>query len=181
MNPDSTSPSSLSREAIAGLPEGTRRVLDAAARLGLDAEVRERAAAGSLAEAAALMGIPTGSLVKTLVVRRHDGSYLLALIPGGRKISWAKLRTAVGVNRLSLPSAELALEATGFERGTITPLGSHTDWPIFADAGLGALAPGARIGLGAGAHGYGLMVEAAPLLAATGAILADISDPEESA
>ena len=39
-------------------------------------------------------------------------------------ISWPKLRALLGVNRISMPSADVALAVTGYERGTITPLGS---------------------------------------------------------
>lgn len=74
----------------------------------------------------------TLGIVKTPVVKRSDGTYLFAPVPGGRAISWPKLRGA-GVNKLRLPEAELAPEATGYERGTITPIGSTHDWPVFAD------------------------------------------------
>ena len=56
-----------------------------------------------LDEAAALLGIPAASIVKTLVVKRSDDTYLFALIPGDRAISWPKLRAVVGVNKLRLP------------------------------------------------------------------------------
>lgn len=154
--------------------EGTDRVRAHAAQLGLDVEIVERPEASSLDEAASLLGIAPGELVKTLVVKRHDGSFLFALVPGGRKISWAKLRAVVGVNKLSLPDKELALEATGYERGTITPLGSRTALPVYADSTIG---PG-RIALGAGAHGHSLFVDSAAFLAALGAQVGDITDPE---
>ena len=62
--------------------------------------------------------------MKSLVVKHKDGSFLFALVPGDRQISWPKLRALLGVNKLSLPAADVAFEATGYERGTITPLGS---------------------------------------------------------
>ena len=123
------------------------RVRDAAAARGLDIEIRERPNARSLQEAADILGIDASGIVKTLVVKRSDGTYLFALVPGGRAISWPKLRAVVGVNKLRLPEAELALEATGYERGTITPIGSSTDWPVYADASI----TGRRIAMGAGA------------------------------
>ena len=60
--------------------------------------------------------------------------FLFALVPGGRKISWPKLRGLLAVNKLQLPDAAQALEATGYERGTITPFGTRTAWPVVADA-----------------------------------------------
>jgi Cys-tRNA(Pro)/Cys-tRNA(Cys) deacylase len=98
---------------------------DAAAHAG-EVQIVERPLAGSLAEAAALLGLEPRDIIKTLVVRQHDGSYLFALIPGDRRISWSKLRAVVGVTKLSLPSPQLALEATGHERGTISPFGSSS-------------------------------------------------------
>ena len=151
------------------------RVTDAAAARGLEIEIRERPEARSLFEAAELLGLDPSGIVKTLVVKRADDTYLFALIPGGRSISWPKLRAVVGVNKLRLPEADLALAATGYERGTIVPIGSTTDWPVFADESI----VGRRIAMGAGAHGYSLFVEADDLIAAYGATVADISVPEE--
>lgn len=151
------------------------RVREAAAARGLAVDIRERPQAGSLFEAAELLGIPASGIVKTLVVKRADDTYLFALVPGGRSISWPKLRAVVGVNKLRLPEPELALAATGYERGTIVPIGSTTDWPIFADESI----VGQRIAMGAGAHGYSLFVDADDLIAAYGATVADISVPEE--
>lgn len=147
------------------------RVRAAAAERDLDIEIRERPAANSLEEAAGLLGLHPSEIVKTLVVKRSDDTYLFALIPGVRSISWPKLRAVVGVNKLQLPDAERALEATGYERGTIVPVGSTTDWPVFADEAI----TGRRIAMGAGAHGYSLFVEADDLIAAYGATVADIS------
>ncbi|WP_165064519.1 aminoacyl-tRNA deacylase [Marisediminicola senii] len=157
---------------------GSARVeVDAAAR-GLQIELVERAPAGSLAEAAAVLGIAPRSIVKTLVVKRKDGAFLFALVPGDRQISWPKLRAVVGVNKLRLPEAELALAATGYERGTITPLGSTTAWPVFADATItDAVAGHGRIAMGAGQHGMSMFVDAAALLSTLDATIADITDP----
>jgi len=76
------------------------------------------------------------------------------------------------VNKLRLPEAHLALEATGYERGTITPLGSSTAWPVFADSRI----VGQRIAMGAGEHGMSAFVDADELIAGFDATVADISD-----
>ena len=146
---------------------------DAAAR-GLEVEIFPRPPAESLAEAAALLGITPSDIVKSLVVKRSDGTFLFALVPGGRSISWPKLRAVVGVNKLKLPTPDIALEATGYERGTITPLGSTTAWPVFADEEI----RGRRVAMGAGEHGYSMFVSGDELIAAFQATVADISVPE---
>lgn len=153
--------------------DGLDRVRKAADERGLAIEIRERPAARSLPEAAELLGIPPSGIIKTLVVKRSDDTYLFALIPGDRAISWPKLRAVVGVNKLQLPDPERALAATGYERGTIVPIGSTNEWPIYADGEI----VGRRIAMGAGAHGYSLFVDADALIAAYGATVADISQP----
>jgi Cys-tRNA(Pro)/Cys-tRNA(Cys) deacylase len=153
--------------------QGIERVRAAAAARNLSIEIRERPAANSLAEAAETLGIAPSGIVKTLVVKRSDDTYLFALIPGDRGISWPKLRAVVGVNKLQLPDPERAFAATGYERGTILPVGSTNDWPIYADSEI----VGRRVAMGAGAHGYSMFIEADDLIAAYGATVADISQP----
>ncbi|GAA1835399.1 aminoacyl-tRNA deacylase [Agromyces salentinus] len=153
---------------------GSERVRADAAARGLNVEIIDRPAARSLEEAAGLLGIEPGDIVKSLVVKRSDDTYLFALVPGGRKISWPKLRALVGVNKLQLPDASLALAATGYERGTITPLGSSTAWPVYVDESV----VGRRVSMGAGEHGRSLFVDADHLIEAFGATVADLSDPE---
>jgi Cys-tRNA(Pro) deacylase len=161
----------LSARATDGV--GRERFLADAQARGLDVQLVERLAANSLEEAAGILGIAPADIVKSLVVKHKDGSFLFALIPGDRQISWPKLRNLVGVNKLSLPPADVALDATGYERGTITPLGSTTAWPVYADRTI----TGRRISMGAGEHGYSAFVDADALTSALGAVVADISDP----
>lgn len=152
---------------------GRERFLADAAARGLEVQIVERMAARSLEEAAGILGITPADIVKSLVVKHKDGTFLFALIPGDRQISWPKLRALVGVNKLSLPPADVALDATGYERGTITPLGSTNPWPVYADSTI----TGRRISMGAGEHGYSAFVDADALTSALGAVVADISDP----
>ncbi len=152
---------------------GVERVRADAATRGLAIELVEQPRARSLEEAASLLGIRPADIVKTLVVKRSDGAFLFALVPGDRQIAWSKLRAVVSVNKLQLPDAAIALEATGYERGTITPLGSTTAWPVYADAGM----VGRRVSLGAGEHGHSLFVDADALIAAFDATVADITAP----
>ena len=152
--------------------QGRDRVIADASSRRIAVEIIERPAAESLEAAAALLGLDPSGIVKTLVVKRHDGTFLFALVPGDRQISWGKLRTVVGVNKLRLPEASVALEATGYERGTITPFGSTTAWPVFADERI----LGKRVAMGAGEHGYSAFVEADELIAGFAATVADITD-----
>lgn len=151
------------------------RAMAAAQALGLDVSLTRHGPVGSLAEAAAARGVEPHQVVKTMVVRVSDDDHRFVLVPGDREISWPKLRSALGVNRLSLPSAETAHEVTGYVRGTITPLGSRTRLPVLADATVEGM-----VSIGAGEPGAALTVDAAALLAALSATVADVTDPSAS-
>jgi Cys-tRNA(Pro)/Cys-tRNA(Cys) deacylase len=147
--------------------------LEAAEASGLEHRVIRHGPVTSLAEAARLRAVAPAGVVKTLVVRRSADDYVFVLVPGDRAISWPKLRKLLGVSRLSMPSAEVARQATGYARGTITPFGATTAWPVIADERV----RGHEITLGAGEHGVALAVQADDALRALGATVADISDP----
>jgi len=126
----------------------------------------------SLEEAAAARGVEPAAVVKTIVVRLSDEDYRFVLVPGDREIAWPRLRTLLGVNRLSMPDADTARAVTGYVRGTITPLGSTSSWPVIADSRLTGV-----VSLGGGAHGVALGVDAQQLISALGATVADVTDP----
>ncbi|MET7749671.1 YbaK/EbsC family protein [Micromonospora sp. NPDC005367] len=153
------------------MPSPALAALDAA---GLPYRVIQHAAVTSLAEAAAVRGVEVPDVVKTIVVRRGPDDHLFVLTPGGRVVSWPKLRTLLGVNRISMPDAATAKAVTGYERGTITPFGATTAWPVIADERV----RGRTITLGAGEHGVAVAVDADAALDVLGATVADVTDPE---
>jgi len=148
------------------------RAIAAADALGLDYTVTRHGRVSSLEEAAAARGVEPAAVVKTIVVRVSDEDYRFVLVPGDREIAWPKLRAHLGVNRLSMPDAETARQQTGYVRGTITPLGSTTAWPVLADEALTG-----AVSIGGGAHGVALTVDAAELVAALDATVADVTEP----
>jgi Cys-tRNA(Pro) deacylase len=127
----------------------------------------------SLEDAATQAGVAIADVIKTIVVRRGHGDYVFVLVPGDRAISWPKLRSLLGVNRLSLPDAATAKDATGYERGTITPFGATTAWPVVADERIA----GHEIRLGAGERDTAVVLGADDVVLALRATVADVTDP----
>ncbi len=119
-----------------------------------------------------MRGVTPAQVIKTMVVRRGADDYVFVLVPGDRNISWPKLRQHLGVNRLSMPDAEEARDATGYARGTITPLGSTHPWPVISDETVAG-----EVSLGGGAHGVSITVDGAELVNALGAEVADVTEP----
>ncbi len=134
-------------------------------------EVVRHGPVDSLEEAAAVRGVPVSAVVKTMVVRISDDQYVFVLVPGGRVISWPKLRDLLGVSRLSMPDAETAFAVTGYVRGTITPLGSSQDWPVIADHRIS----NGNVSVGGGDHGVSLSMDGADLVSILDARVADVT------
>jgi len=135
-------------------------------------EVIRHGPVSSLEEAAEARGVTPSQVIKTMVVRRGADDYVFVLVPGDRVIAWPKLRSHLGVNRLSMPDADEARRVTGYKRGTITPLGATTAWPVIADQEVKGL-----VSIGGGDHGVSLTVADTDLIDVLGADVADVTDP----
>jgi Cys-tRNA(Pro) deacylase len=154
---------------------GTTPAIDAIEAAGVPYKVVRTDRAGSAEEAAALQGIPTAALLRTIVVRRGEDDYLFVLVPAGRRFDWPKLRAHLGVRRMTLPDADEAREVTGYVRYTITPFGSTRAWPVLLDASAAAQPV---VGVGGGAPGVNLHLTPADLVEALRAQVVDVSVEE---
>ncbi len=148
--------------------------VEAVEAAGIEHRLVQTQPAHSAEESAQLQGIPVESLLRTLVVRRGDDDYVFVLVPGGRRFDWPKLRAHLGVRRLSMPDADEAREATGYERGAITPFGASRPWPVILDAS--ALA-NEVVAIGGGARGVNLHLAPGELVTHLGAEVVDVSVP----
>ncbi len=142
------------------------------ASIDLEYEVVRTARADSVESAARLRGVSVGAILKTIVVRRGDDDYVFVLVPGDRAIDWAKLRKHLGVRRLSLPDAGAARDATGYDRGAITPFGSTRPWPVVADALIAELD---SVSIGGGDHGVSVTMGGKDLLDHLAADIVDVT------
>lgn len=155
-------------------PDPRTPALEAVREAGLRHAVVRTKPARTVTEAAELRGIPVRALIKTLVIRRDEDDYVFVLVPGDRVIDWPKLRTHLGVRRLSLPDAAEAQAVTGYARGTITPFGAERALPVVADA---ALANTPEVSIGGGAHGVSIRIASTDLLGHLAADVADVTKP----
>ncbi|MGH2597049.1 MAG: aminoacyl-tRNA deacylase [Actinomycetota bacterium] len=153
-------------------PAGAR----AAKAVGLSFDLVRTERPASAEESAVLQGIELGQLLRTIVIRRADDDYIFVLVPGDRQIDWPKLRAILGVKRLSLPDADEAKAATGYERGTITPFGATRAWSVIADASIRGRD---RVAIGAGAHGANLHMASVALIDTLGADVVDVTRPDD--
>jgi Cys-tRNA(Pro)/Cys-tRNA(Cys) deacylase len=152
--------------------DGDSPAIAAITATGVPHRVVRTERAASAEEAASLQGIPLGALLRTIVVRRGEDEYLFVLVPAGRRFDWPKLRTHLGLRRMTLPDADEARSVTGYERFTITPFGSRRAWPVIVDA---AVMDQPVVSVGGGAFGVNLHLTPVDLVAALGADVVDVT------
>ena len=150
--------------------------LEAVAAAGIDHRIVRFEPARNLVEAADRRGTTVDRILKTMVVRTGEHAYVLVLVPGDRVIDWGALREHLGLRRLALADADQALEATGYQRGTITPFGVTSDVPVIVDTDVVGRG---EISVGAGVPGTAIHLDVDDLIAAVGAIPVHITKPAE--
>jgi Cys-tRNA(Pro) deacylase len=115
----------------------------------------------SLEQAASERGLRPGQIVRSLVFRSEDGSFLIVLAPGPQQVSWPKLRRHLGVSRLTTATLEEVLRVTGYTSGAVSPLGLATPVRILADQ---TLSEEEIVSIGAGIRDAGVVLRTEDLL-----------------
>lgn len=126
-------------------------------------------------EAAEKLGLPVAQVFKTLVAALDTGELVVAILPVAARLNMKRLARTLGGKKATMAEAGKVERSSGYVLGGVSPLGqkkalrtvldeSATGWPtVFVSAGR-----------------RGLEIELAPadLQAMTGAILADVADPD---
>ena len=121
----------------------------------------------SLEQAAEERGLEPDQIVRSLLFRLEDGTFVLVLMPGGGKVNWAKLRKHLGVSRMTTATSEEVLEITGYETGAVSPFGLPVRLRLLADRKIMIYD---EISIGAGVRNAGVLLKRQALL--------DALDPE---
>ena len=124
------------------LDPAVRRVVDAAARKGVELRIVVLDATTHTAEAAALaLGVEVGQIVKSLVfvVPRDDAGHepVVCLVSGRNRVDVARLASVVGEPAIRRATAREARDLTGFAIGGIPPIGHDRTVRVVMDPDLG--------------------------------------------
>jgi len=151
------------------------RVAQALAELGVNAVPIELDQSTRTAQLAAdALGVPLGSIVKSLVFIA-GGQPVLALVAGDRRADPAKIARACGASEARIATAVEVRECTGFAVGGVPPVGHLNTMPVILDTSLG------RFGLlhaAAGAPQAVFPITMSELVRVTGAASADIIEED---
>ena len=119
-----------------------QRVLDAAARKGVSLEVRAFAESTHTAEeAAAMVGVSLGQIVKSLVFVAPDEEGglepIVCLVSGPNRVDVDRLAAVLSAPDIRRATAREAHELTGFPIGGIPPFGHQGTVRVVMDPDLG--------------------------------------------
>ncbi len=117
----------------------------------------------SVAEAAAWRGQQVGQVVRSLLFRLDDETFVLVLVPGGHRAHWPTLRRYLGRRRIAMATPAEVRQVTGYPIGAVSPLGLPRPLRILADARV--FAPD-EISMGVGVRGAAVILSPATLRAA---------------
>ncbi len=155
------------------LPPASRRVVAAAADLGLDIEiVRFPEGTRTAADAARAVRCPIGAIVKSIVLAA-DGQPVVVFISGSHRVSYDKVAAALGASTVTKADAEQARQATGYAIGGTAPFGYPTPVPLLFDTTLHSYDV---VWAAGGTPDSVFSIKPAELLRATGAVEANVAD-----
>ena len=110
-------------------------VVAAAAARGLTIHPKNFGNAKTAVDAANVIGVEVGQIVKSLIFG-VDGELVLAYVSGSNQLDEKKLAAAAGGATCTRVDADAVREATGFPIGGVPPFGHTTHLRIFIDPDL---------------------------------------------
>ena len=126
------------------------------------------------ANVAQALGFQEGQMVKTLLFQTDAGEPALVMLGGDRSAVSGRLKAALGSRNIRLAAPERVLQVTGYPVGSIPPF--HWQPPRFRSFLDAALTEYPELGVGAGLWGQEIIMTPANLIAASQAIVVNLTD-----
>lgn len=110
------------------------RVTQALTALGIPHRLfRHPGQVHSLEQAARERGQRPEQVVRSIVFRLAQGSYLMVLVAGPDQVPWPALRKYLGQSRLTIATPEEVLQVTGYQTGAVSPFGLPAPMRVLVD------------------------------------------------
>jgi Cys-tRNA(Pro) deacylase len=122
-------------------------------------------------DAARALGVEPSDIIKSVAFESKDGTVVLVVAPGDRRIDTIKVAQLVGLEKLKMASSARVHEVTGYPAGGVPPVGHPEGLRVIVDASL--LEREALIG-GGGSERLLLRISPAEVVRATAAMTGDI-------
>ena len=121
----------------------------------------------SLEQAARERGQMPDQVIRSILFRNGEDSFVMVLIAGPEQISWPKLRAHLGQSRLTMATEEEVLANTGYRIGAVSPFGLPRPMRMLADENVFTHAD---ISIGSGQRGTAIILKSLDLRSTLGNI-----------
>ena len=121
----------------------------------------------SLEQAARERGQKPDQIVRSILFRVAQDSFVMVLVAGPGQISWTALRRYLGQSRLTMASKEEVLSVTGYQLGAVSPFGLPEPVRILVDRGVFSQD---EVSIGSGERGVTVILRASDLKKALGEV-----------
>jgi Cys-tRNA(Pro) deacylase len=126
---------------------------------------------GGALQAAACLDLPPRQIIKTLVMKRKNGDPLLILMHGGAAVSTRALARQIGARKVQPCEPAQAEKLTGYQVGGISPFGTRTPMPVYAQTSIFQLD---RVCINGGRRGMLVELQPSELVRILGASVVDV-------
>ena len=117
---------------------------------------------GGTGRAAQELGVDEHSVIKTLIMESDPRHPFLVLMHGDCEVSTKQLARALSVKQVTPCQPAVAQKHTGYQVGGISPFGTRTALPVYAESTLFALP---RLWINGGKRGFLIEIDSADLRA----------------
>lgn len=139
---------------------------------GIEYHLMRHAPVYTSEEAARVRGVDAKSGVKALILKVQWDTFIMALVPGDKRIDLKKLAKILGVKKLSLAEPNEALKATGCEIGFVHPFGNIAGLQTYMDR---EILKNERVEFSAGLHTVSISISTRDLVNAIEPHIEDFS------
>ncbi|MBS1990130.1 MAG: YbaK/EbsC family protein [Cyanobacteria bacterium SZAS LIN-3] len=130
------------------------------------------------ANVARALGFPERAMVKTLIFETDKGEKSLVMLGGDQNAVSGLLKKALGSRNIKMASPETVVATTGYVIGSIPPFSWQP--PGFRTFLEASLLQQEQLGVGTGQWGQEIIITPANLIAASSAIVVNLTDRDEA-
>jgi Cys-tRNA(Pro)/Cys-tRNA(Cys) deacylase len=121
----------------------------------------------SLEQAAMERGQRPEQIIRSILFRLPEDSFVMVLVAGPAQISWPHLREFLGTSRMTMASQEDVLRMTGYPSGAVSPFGLQKQVRILLDR---SVLNEEEISIGSGVRNTTVILRREDLLRALGPV-----------
>jgi len=143
------------------------------AGLSFEPRLYDYAPHGGTERSAQLLGLDEHAVIKTIVLETEQGSPLLVLMHGDRRVSTKKVAHVVGAKSVKPCEPSAATKHTGYLVGGTSPFGTRKTLPIYMQQSITTLP---RLVINAGKRGFLVEMTPAGVVEALSPALVDVAE-----